>query len=782
MSSSSGPFQVLNRPKFPQLSTPAYTPANSSRYSPEPSVSNTSSGIGRALSFGAPRKPRRESLGEASLKTRPRSGKDGSIDSYGVESGLNTEDESDIGFGDEVKETDTILRRKDPLTGITSVNQYEILHELGRGQHGKVRLARDTIDNSLWAIKIVKRDEKKRLPGLGSRKKAGVGKSVTEDAKLKTEIAILKKLRNRHVVRMREVIDAKQASKHIFLVFEYMEGGEVKWKTEDNQPLLAVNETRRVFRDVVLGLEYLHHQGIIHRDIKPANLLWSKDHSEIKISDFGVSHYSSVLRLASSSGDDPDSPEGRSSGDAYAQMDEEALAKTAGSPAFFAPELCYNGELTPLGTGSPADTIHNQRESFFQNLRNANGLHSPSVSTTGLGQTNTTTATKATTPPATASSSGLIVSTRPGARPMSREPSRQSSTFSFQQRSSERFNSGRPKITKAIDIWALGVTLYCMLFGKVPFEAPNEFALFSVIPNEDYEIPDSMGADKLRSSDDRDGMDALDLLKRLLDKNPESRITLEQVKIHPWVLRGLEDPDAWLRLHEPGYITVTVDDDDVNSAFTLTISQKLKNTASRLKNKLFHSASFSSPRRSNSGLSSTGGSLRVSRKSLSRTNSTVVGNQQDTDPSSSLSSRQQRPTQHNRSFSQHQTQKSLEPPLATSCASLSIHHPHPHTASHQQQPEPHLQTQQQPQTHLPFQISPRPTPTSLTSMMRERESRIPSGSSSAASDRSRVFYTDDDDDDDDPRRIGTYDDGEEDGEDEGLEISIGRRRDSYRVD
>ena len=41
------------------------------------------------------------------------------------------------------------------------------------------------------------------------------------------------------------------------------------------------------FRDVVLGLEYLHYQKIIHRDIKPSNLLVS-DENRIKIADFGI--------------------------------------------------------------------------------------------------------------------------------------------------------------------------------------------------------------------------------------------------------------------------------------------------------------------------------------------------------------------------------------------------------------------------------------------------------------------------------------------------------------
>ena len=39
-----------------------------------------------------------------------------------------------------------------------------------------------------------------------------------------------------------------------------------------------------------------------------------------------------------------------------------------------------------------------------------------------------------------------------------------------------------PDIGKAIDIWAMGVTLYCFVFGKIPFEAESEFELLNVIP------------------------------------------------------------------------------------------------------------------------------------------------------------------------------------------------------------------------------------------------------------------------------------------------------------
>ncbi|CAG8508404.1 9952_t:CDS:2 [Scutellospora calospora] len=367
----------------------------------------------------------------------------------------------------EVKETNTMFKVYDPETGNKMINKYMLIKELGRGVHGKVKLGKDMELGELVAIKIVDRVTR---PRLGSR-----NNDLTNEQKIRKEIAILKKCVHPHVVRLKEVIDDPMSRKIYMgmfiyrledlvfsVVIEYMEGGEIQWKDEHDCPVMSVDKARQIFRDVVLGLEY----RIIHRDIKPANLLLTAK-NVVKISDFGVSHFSQRSATVELQG----------SNNSSSTQEDMGLIKTAGSPAFFAPELCFPA------TG-------NSGNSSLESLSRSHSTTNSSI----RGQ--------------------------------------------------------RPPITKAIDVWALGVTLYCFIFGRCPFIADTEFELFfHVIPRQPLEFPDDIPI-----SDD-----LKDLLSRLLEKDPQKRITLEDVK------KWRDDTDPMK------YQALTVTEEEVKSAYTLIV-------------------------------------------------------------------------------------------------------------------------------------------------------------------------------------------------------------------
>src|SRR5262249_54844998 len=151
-------------------------------------------------------------------------------------------------------------------------------------------------------------------------------------------------------------------------------------------PCFTLEKARSTFRGTVLGLEYLHYQGVVHRDIKPANLLWTRDH-RVKISDFGVSYFGRPIR-------DGEPDETVSESEAKDFDDDLELAKTVGTPAFFAPELCYTD-----------------------------------------------------------------------------------------------LDKDQPKVSEQIDVWSLGVTLYCLIYARIPFLAEDEFQMFRKIATEEVYIP-----------------------------------------------------------------------------------------------------------------------------------------------------------------------------------------------------------------------------------------------------------------------------------------------------
>jgi serine/threonine protein kinase len=149
------------------------------------------------------------------------------------------------------------------------VGPYILGKTLGTGSTGKVKVAYNTEQNELVAVKIVRKDFLDSKPNLRR--------------KVQREIAVMKLIEHPHVLRL---IDVFETSSHLFLVIEYAEGGELfDYLVERGK--LEPEEALRFFQQIISGLDYCHRRLICHRDLKPENLLLDKDNN-IKIADFGM--------------------------------------------------------------------------------------------------------------------------------------------------------------------------------------------------------------------------------------------------------------------------------------------------------------------------------------------------------------------------------------------------------------------------------------------------------------------------------------------------------------
>ncbi|KAI0128802.1 CAMKK/META protein kinase [Xylariales sp. AK1849] len=345
------------------------------------------------------------------------------------------------------------------------INQYVIREEIGRGSYGAVHLATDQFGNE-YAIKefsktrlrkraqsnILKRPQGTRPgrfpPGRGMRapwsshmkQLSHHDAAEAKDALflIREEIAIMKKLNHPNLVSLIEVLDDPEEDS-LWMVLEMCKKGVImKVGLDDYADPYSEENCRHWFRDLILGIEYLHKQGVVHRDIKPDNLLLTDDDC-LKIVDFGVSEM-------------------------FEKPEDMRTAKSAGSPAFLPPELCVarHGDV-----------------------------------------------------------------------------------------------SG-----KAADVWSMGISLYCLKYGKLPFKRDNVLEMYDAIRTEDLQIPPEGNPD------------FVDLVERLLDKDASTRISMQDIRNHSWVTKSGDDP----LLSEEENCSNMVDPPnelEVNHAFTRKMSHML---------------------------------------------------------------------------------------------------------------------------------------------------------------------------------------------------------------
>ncbi|OAD02267.1 hypothetical protein MUCCIDRAFT_120216, partial [Mucor lusitanicus CBS 277.49] len=299
------------------------------------------------------------------------------------------------------------------------INNYLLKKEIGHGAFGTIHLGVNTLTNEEYAIKEFSKSRLRRREQMAMmRRGRGRGRGGIAAAKadhglsnspldlVRSEVAILKKLNHRNVIKLYEVLDDPNDNS-LYMVLEMAHKGVIM-QIDLHQAATPYTESasRYYFRQMILGIEYLHCNDIVHRDIKPDNLLLSNNNI-LKIVDFGVSEM-------------------------FVKGDD-ALKSTAGSPAFMPPELCT------------ADR-------------------------------------------------------------------------------------GGPISGKAADIWSMGVTLYCLVHGRVPFSSEDLLGLHEMILNDPVQYSKNLSKN------------LIDLLQKLLEKDPSKRILMQDIRKHAWVTNNEQEP------------------------------------------------------------------------------------------------------------------------------------------------------------------------------------------------------------------------------------------------
>ncbi|SJX64178.1 related to serine/threonine protein kinase [Sporisorium reilianum f. sp. reilianum] len=186
-----------------------------------------------------------------------------------------------------------------------NIGHWRLDKLIGQGASGRVRLAVHDQTGQKAAVKIIPRTliNASRM----SLRDADV-KANKMILGIEREIVIMKLIEHPNLLGLWDVYET---SKDLFLIMEYVAGGEL-FDHLVAQGKLTPRDARGYFRQIIFGMDYCHRFNICHRDLKPENLLLDETKKIVKVADFGM---------------------------AALQPTEKMLETSCGSPHYASPEI-----------------------------------------------------------------------------------------------------------------------------------------------------------------------------------------------------------------------------------------------------------------------------------------------------------------------------------------------------------------------------------------------------------------------------------------------------------
>ncbi|KAI9207970.1 kinase-like domain-containing protein [Polychytrium aggregatum] len=179
-----------------------------------------------------------------------------------------------------LSETEKQTRRKQWLAEETerirlvrqrlSVNDFDVVCQLGRGGFGVVKLVRERATNELYAMKIISKVE---------ALKNGHECYIRAERDLLSMVADGSKW----IVKL---VYCFQDHDHLYFVLEFMEGGDLL-SLLIKLDVFEEDFARFYAAEMVMAISEAHSLGIVHRDIKPDNFLLNRS-GHMKLADFGL--------------------------------------------------------------------------------------------------------------------------------------------------------------------------------------------------------------------------------------------------------------------------------------------------------------------------------------------------------------------------------------------------------------------------------------------------------------------------------------------------------------